>query len=226
MGGCCEWRTRGRALGCDADNQGASAVYRISRGVGDLRSLSTARWPRQRPVHRRLCERSQAVRRTYRPSLSFLDLPGIALQRHISLSHGSQFYAADALHVRRGPVGRSHLHGDVPHCGIRPPVRDNNSRSRSSIAVSVRPAPSLIGTVAGVLVTRIPAERVGSRYKNWCESRRAGTIGHKLLKDWTETTEIDIHDPRSPDDVGSHSYRSSAMNEGTVPSIKVRSAIK
>jgi hypothetical protein len=49
----------------------------------------------------------------------------------------------------------------------------------------------LIDTVAGVWATRIPAERVGSRYKNWRESRRAGMTGHKLLKDWTETTEID-----------------------------------
>jgi hypothetical protein len=37
-------------------------------------------------------------------------------------------------------------------------------------------------------------------YKNWRESRRAGTIGHKLLKDWTETTEIDR---RSGDSIAS-----------------------
>jgi hypothetical protein len=41
-----------------------------------------------------------------------LTLHGTALQRHISLSLGSQLYAANALHASRTLVGRSHLHSD------------------------------------------------------------------------------------------------------------------
>ena len=83
-----------------------------------------------------------------------------------------------------------------PHSRIRPPVRARTQDRTSAYLSRVRPALSLIGTVAGVWAARIAAEHLGSRYQNWRESRRAGTIGHQLLKHWTGTTEIDIRDGR------------------------------
>jgi hypothetical protein len=88
------------------------------------------------------------------------------------------------------PVTLPHIPASDRPSGQELKIDERHYRSR------VRPALSLIGTVAGVWAARIAAEHLGSRYQNWRESRRAGTIGHQLLKHWTGTTEIDIRDGR------------------------------
>jgi hypothetical protein len=55
---------------------------------------------------------------------------------------GEKTVAQIAAHHGCRPLGRARLHGDLPHGGIRPSIRNLASGSPSRMVISIRPGSS------------------------------------------------------------------------------------